>query len=251
VAQLERLDFNFWEELPVEVLKGSDLRQRKAEHVATIATMAPTVRKQYLDMVRRWYAEQDATRTSITSRAATLMLFVGVITTGATLVAANLQTGVDALRIALFVVGGLLLYACVAIAFGAVRAQGIARFTSPSLTPNEVVAAGRNLDIEEAAEYATAYEQNQPILANQAAYLKFGHLWARRAIILAVMLAILVVASAATKPPPSGAASAPVGTPSASALPAATPVPASPVPTATQPLLISPTVTPAPKPTSS
>lgn len=219
---LKWADVNFLEVLPDDTLEGGALKARKAEHHAVSAAMAEPQRRAYLEMARRWYAEQDGTKSSITSRASSLMLFVGVISTGATLVVSSVSTPVEILRWLVVAVGAALLFACVAIAFGAVRAQGVRRYTAPFLSPEAAAAAGTALDVEEAAEYAVALEQNKKILANLVAYLDYAHKWARRAVVLIALLASLALAAAVVKPA-AGAAS-----PASDAAPAA---PTSPVPT--------------------
>ena len=76
----------------------------------------------FIDIVRRQYAEQAATQSSVASRGSALLLFVGVVSTGATVVAASLATSAPLVLGLILTVGASLLYACLAVAFLAVRA---------------------------------------------------------------------------------------------------------------------------------
>ncbi len=190
----------FWETFPDERKKGDDAIALEAELRAAIARMDDTALSRFTDIVRRQYAEQAATHASVASRGSALLLFVGVVSTGATVVAASLATSATLVLSLILLVGACLLYACLAVAFLAVRAQEVAMWEVPAIYPRDGPDL-RALAVEEATQHALAYQQNKSGLRHLVAYLADAQRWARRAIILVVVLALLSVAAAATEPP--------------------------------------------------
>jgi hypothetical protein len=216
----------FWDAFPDERKQGEAAVVLEAGIRASVEAMDDDARGQFVEIARRQYEEQDATRASVTSRASTLLLFVGVISTGATVVAASLQTAQPLILIAILIDGAALLYACLAVAFLAVRAQEVATWTGPAIYAKQGTSA-QALKATDAVEHAVAWEQNKPGIQHLVGYLLNAQRWARRAIILVVILAVLSVAAAATKPP---APPTPGSVPAATAAPTQTPV-ATPAPT--------------------
>ncbi len=217
----------FWTTFPDETKKGEEKRAWKAELRTTIDRMDDETCRSYAEVVRRQYAEQEATRASVASRGSALLLFVGVISTGATVVAASLETSAPVVLGLALVFGACLLYACLAVAFLAVRAQEVATWEVPAIYPKDSPDA-RTLAVSDAVELAVAYEQNKSGLRHIVAYLADAQRWARRAIILVVILAVLSVAATATKP--AGSAAGATTTPAPAAAATQTPAASSPAP---------------------
>lgn len=210
----------FWDAFPDKRKKGEELVALEAGIRTSVEAMADDTRAKFVEIARRQYEAQDSTRTSVTSRASTLLLFVGVILTGATVVAASLKTSQPIILVGILIDGAALLYACLAVAFLAVRAQEVATWTGPAIYAKQAISC-RALEATDAVEHAVAWEQNKPGLQHVVAYLLNAQQWARRAIILVVILAILSVAAAATKPPDPPA---PGSVPAATATPEVTPL---------------------------
>jgi hypothetical protein len=212
----------FWEALPDDRKKDDEARALETKLRGAIGRMDDDTLSHFTDIALRQYAEQAATQASVASRGSALLLFVGVVSTGATVVAGSLTTSAPLLLGVTLLVGGCLLYACLAVAFLAVRAQEVATWTVPAIYPRDATAA-RTVAVEEASQHAFAYEQNKAGLQHLVAYLADAQRWARRAIVLVVTLALLSVASAATKPAPASLTGAPVSSlaavPSTSAYP--------------------------------
>jgi hypothetical protein len=225
----------FWDTFPSERKTGDAAKQLEAEIRTAVDGMGATARVTFAEIARRQYAEQEATKASVASRASALLLFVGVITTGTTVVGASIAAAHPVVLGLVVVVGGCLLYACLAVAFLAVRAQEVATWVVPAIFSKDGKTATA-LTAKDAVEHAVSYEQNKAGVSHLVAYLADAQRWARRAVILVVLLAILSVIAAATKPPPpSPATAAPTANPTASPAPvqqpSATPIPRpSPVP---------------------
>jgi hypothetical protein len=211
----------FWDAFPDERKTGEAAEQLQDELRATVEKMDMETRVVFGEIARRQYGEQEATKASVTSRASTLLFFVGVITTGTTLVATSLPGTHVAVAIAMVVVGVCLLYAGLAVAFLSVRAQEVSMWTAPEISATEARNV-RVVTVADAVEHAFSYAQNEAGVRHLVAYLADAQRWARRAVILVVVLAALSVAAAATKPPSAGAASS---TPTAVPSPSATPTP--------------------------
>jgi hypothetical protein len=198
----------FWETMPAERLKGDEAKALEAELRAAIAHMDDATLGDFREIAIRQYTEQSDTHASIASRGSALLLFVGVVSTGATLVAAAVGAAAPVVLALILGVGACLLYSCLAVAFLAVRAQEVAVWVVPAIYPKDGPDL-RGLALEEATQHAFAYQQNKAGLRHLVAYLADAQRWARRAIILVVMLAVLSVAAAATKPPPASTATSP------------------------------------------
>lgn len=202
----------FWEALSDETKKGDEKEAWKHQLRAELEVIDDEPLASLTEISRRRYEEQEAARGSVSSRGTSLLLFVGVVTTGATLVGGSLESVSPFILAATLVVGAFLLYACLAVAFLAIRAQEVTTWEVPRVDPTDATNK-RSLAVTYALEVVAATQQNKPTLGNRVAYLADAQRWARRAVILVVVLAILSVAAAATKPP---------STPST---PAVTPVP--------------------------
>lgn len=241
----------FWDTFPDERKKGDAAKHLESQIQAAVERMDDEARVKFAEIARRQYAEQEATKASVASRASALLLYVGVIGTGTTVVAASLTTAFPAVLVAALFVGGCLLYACLAVAFLAVRAQEVTTWVAPAIYPEDGTTP-RDLTVKEAVEHAVSYRQNKAGVQHLVAYLADAQRWARRAVVLVVILAAVSVAAAATKPPPSSPANAgpsamPTALPGPSQQPSATSVAAptaSPVPS--QKPSTAPTGTPTP-----
>lgn len=190
----------FWETFQDERVKGEAAARLEAETKTAVARMDREARIRFVEIARRQTAEQEATRTSIASRASALLLFVGVIGTGTTVVASSLATALPGVLLAVLIVGGCLLYACLAVAFLAVRAQEVATWVAPAIYPDDGTTS-TDFVIKEAVEHAVSYRQNKAGVRHLVAYLADAQRWARRAVVLVVILAGVSVLAAATKPP--------------------------------------------------
>ena len=202
----------FWETLSDGTKKDDEKKAWKLQLRAELEAIDDETLAGLTEISRRRYEEQEATRGSVASRGTSLLLFVGVITTGATLVGGSLESVLPLVFVATLVAGAFLLYACLAVAFLAIRAQEVTMWEVPRVDPTDATSK-RSLAVTYAVELEAATQQNKLTLRNRVAYLADAQRWARRAVILVVVLAILSVAAAATKPP---------STPST---PAVTPVP--------------------------
>ena len=243
----------FWDTFEDERKTGDAAVQLEAEIRAAVEAMYnDEARAKFAEIAQRQYAEQEATKASITSRASALLLFVGVISTGTTVVGASLATAHPVVLVFVLGVGACLLYACLAVAFLAVRAQEVAPWVAPAIYPDDGTTT-KSLIAKEAVEHAVSYQQNKAGVRNLVAYLADAQRWARRAVILVVLLAVLSVIAAATKPPPvSQGQAAPSATPTASSAPSQQPSPTpivaqTPSPTPSQ----QPSGTPVVAPTTS
>lgn len=203
----------FWETLKDETKKGDEKKAWKHQLRAELEIIGDGALASLTEISRRRYEELEATRGSVSSRGTSLLLFVGVVTTGATLVGGSLESVSPLLLGATLVDGALLLYACLAVAFLAIRAQEVTTWEVPRVIPNDATDT-RSLAVTYALEIVAAAQQNRSTLRNMVAYLADAQRWARRAVILVVVLAILSVAVAATKPPsaPSSSAVSPAPT---------------------------------------
>jgi hypothetical protein len=174
----------------------------------------------------RWqarYDEIEATRGTITGRAGSLLLFVGVLTTGAGLIAPALSAA-PALIVALFIIVGLLLlYSGVAAAVLAVRAQRVGQWDSPRIDVADAVDRPA-LRLKYATEIYVAAEQNRLRLRRPVGMLRDAQLFAMGGIIFIALLAVLSVTAAIAKSP------APAATPVASPAPSAAASPSRPAP---------------------
>jgi hypothetical protein len=193
-------ELRFWETLNDETLKGGEKEHWKHQLRVDLEAIDDDALASLTEISRRRYEEQEATRGSVASRGTSLLLFVGVITTGATLVGGSLESVLPVVLVATLVAGALLLYACLAVAFLAIRAQEVTMWEVPHVDPTDAVNK-RSLAVTYALEIEAAAQQNKLTLRNRVAYLANAQRWARRAVILVVVLAILSVAAAATKPP--------------------------------------------------
>lgn len=218
----------FWDTFPDERKTGEAAKKLEAEIRVAVEKMDVKTCVQFAEISRRQYAEQEATKSSVASRASALLLFVGVISTGTTVVAGSLTT-VQPLFLAFVVgIGACLLYACLAVAVLAVRAQEVAMWTAPAIYADDAQSS-RSLTVKDAVEHAFSYSQNKTGVRHLVAYLADAQRWARRAVILVVCLALLSVLAAATKAPAPNnpiASPGPQATASPAPLPAATAVPA-------------------------
>jgi hypothetical protein len=169
----------------------------------------------YIAFLQRRYDEQKAGADSVSSRGGSLFVFVGILTTGATLLA-GLATPENPWLLGLIVLFGFcLFYATLAAAFLAIRSQQVSVWKAPSLKL-ENLGSKRALDVQLAVELMAAVDFNRETHRNLVAYLRDGQVWARLVLFLVVILAAIVVFANATKP--MGTAASPA-TPSAMVAP--------------------------------
>lgn len=189
----------FWERKDDRRLEGDAATAAKAAIQADVEAVEPGALEHFLDVMRRQNADHEATRASVATRATGLLVFVGVVSTGTTIVAGSLASTWPPVWIAGIAVGALLLYSLVAVSWLAVRAQQVSVWTGPVLSPREGPTL-RAFMLTEATDNAFAYRQNKTIVNNLVAYLADAQVWARTAVVLLSLLAVVAVAGAATKP---------------------------------------------------
>lgn len=151
----------------------------------------------------RWQARYDETesaRSTVTTRANSLLLFVGVITTGAGLSAQSLASAPGTLVAGFVVLGIPLLYAAVAAAVLAVRAQLVGQWDTPRIDVADATDE-RAVKLKYAVEIFIAAEQNRARLRRPVGFLRDGQYYAIAGITLIALLAILSVTAAALPPP--------------------------------------------------
>ncbi|MGI8999925.1 MAG: hypothetical protein ACR2GO_09495 [Candidatus Limnocylindria bacterium] len=151
----------------------------------------------------RWqarYDETESTRGTVTARANSLLLFVGVITTGAGLIGQSLAGAPGGLIIAFVAFGIPLLYAAVAAAVLAVRAQLVGQWDTPRVDVADATDE-RAVKLTYAVAIFVAAEQNRARLRRPVSFLRDGQYYAIAGIAGIAVLAILSVAAAAVMPP--------------------------------------------------
>ncbi len=153
----------------------------------------------YTDFLWRRYEEQQSGADSVASRGGSLFVFVGILTTGATLLAGLATPENPLLFVLVLAFGFCLFYATFAAAFLAVRSQQVSVWAAPSLSPEDGTNK-RALDLTLAADLMAAVEHNKQTHQNLVAYLRDGQVWARLVIFFVVVLAAIVVSANATKP---------------------------------------------------
>lgn len=150
------------------------------------------------------YDEIEATRGSVYMRANSLLLFVGIITTGAGLIGQSL-TGAPTPLVVAFVIDGLfLLYAIVGTAVLAVRAHLVSNWDTPWIKHEEAIDE-RAIRVLYATEILVAVEQNKIRIRGPVAFLANAQRYAFAAIAFLALLAVLSVTAAILKPPAPGA----------------------------------------------
>lgn len=189
----------FWQVLKDETKKGESKKAWKEELRTRVAAMSQESLAPYTEILRRRYEEQQVTRASVATRAGSLFIFLGILTTGATIVAGSITTTSPIVFWLIVLVGILLLGSAFAAAFLAVRSQQVESWEAPSVRPEDGFDK-RALDLTYAVEVMAAGEQNRLTLSNSVAYLRDAQAWARVALLWVVLLAPLAVAAAATKP---------------------------------------------------
>lgn len=218
---LEARDFlAFWGPLPDDTYRGDQKTAWERDLRRDLWSRDDDTLDAFAARWQARYDEIEATRGTITGRAGSLLLFVGVLTTGAGLIAPALS-GAPALIVGLFIIVGiLLLYSGVAAAVLAVRAQRVGQWDSPRIDMGDA-ADQRSLRLKYATEIYVAAEQNRLRLRRPVGMLRDGQLFAMGGIIFIALLAVLSVTAAIVKPP------APAAAPVASPAPSATASPSS------------------------
>ena len=249
---LEARDFlAFWGPLPDDTYRDDKKEQWERDLRRDLGSRNDETLDAFAARWQARYDETEATRGTITGRAGSLLLFVGVLTTGAGLIAPALS-GAPAPIVGLFIIVGLLLlYSGVAAAVLAVRAQRVGQWDSPRIDVGDAVDQ-RSLKLKYATEIYVAAEQNRLRLRRPVGMLRDGQLFAMGGIIFIAMLAVLSVTAAIVKP--SAPAAAPVASPAPSAMASpssSTAAPPPPSPAATSAASQAPVETPSPPASSS
>lgn len=242
----DRLD-EFWHlllflgRLPDETRKGEDKRSWERELRRELGARDDATLDAFAARWQARYDEIEATRGTITTRTNSLLLFVGVLITGAGLIAQSIAGAPGPFVLLLVLVGIPLLYSGVAAAVLAVRAQRVGRWDSPRV---DVVDAAneRSVRLQYAVEIYVAAEQNRLRLRAPVGMLRDGQLYAILGI--ALVAAIVALSVSATLVKPTGSVIGPLASPAPSASSAApTPTPSIvPLPTSTLALPASPSV---------
>lgn len=161
--------------------------------------------------------ESEATRVSVNSRANNLLLFVGVLTTGAALVARTLESADSSWALATIVVGALLLWGALSTAVLAVRAQRVGVWDSPWIDIGELQNS-KSLRVERVVQLYVAAHQNKNRLRGPVGLLAHAQSYALVSLFLVASLAILSVlappssAEPQSEPPPATIQASPVPT---------------------------------------
>lgn len=190
----------FWKPPDDKRLTGDDARRALNEIRSTVTGMDPAARERFGKIAEDEYADQDAVRSDVAGRASQLLLFVGIVSTGTTIVAASLSSSSPVVTGVTLVCGASLLYACLAIAWLAVQAQRVQMWSRPGIKPDDVT-SGPSLEIELAARTYFHASQNKIVVADLVAHLRDAQWWARTAIFLIAVLAVLSIIGTATKRP--------------------------------------------------
>jgi hypothetical protein len=187
----------FWESFP-EIEGHLDAEAKKALRVR-LEKLDDKSLATYTEFLRGRYDEQQASAASVASRGGSLFVFVGLLTTGATILAGLATPANPFLLWPVLVLGFFLLYATFAAAFLAVRSQQVSMWAVPRLSPEDATSK-RALNLTFAVELMAAVEQNKKTQRHLVAYLRDGQLWARLVLLLVVLLAPIPVIAAATTP---------------------------------------------------
>lgn len=222
----------FWGPLEDTTKTGDEKKAWKADLRGQLETRDDETLDAFAARMQARYDEDQATRHSVAGRANSLLLFVGVLTTGAALIADSLVGAPWPLVVAFVIVGASLLYCTLAAAVLAVRAQLVGNWDVPWMNLTDATDE-HAIKVIYATEILVAVEQNKIRVRRPVAFLRDGQKYGIAAIALIAALAVLSVMAAIVKPP--GAADA--GTPRPSSAPAASPAPpsqsASPEPSST------------------
>lgn len=189
----------FWAPLPDATKSGDEKTAWKASLRRELAARDDATLDALASRIQARYEEIEDTRRSITTRASSLLLFVGVITTGAGLIAQALVGAAWFLVVLFVLVGILLLYSAVAVAVLAVRAQLVGNWDVPWVDLGEATSA-RAVRLIYAVEIIVAVEQNKRRIRTPVAFLRDGQRYALAAIAFIAVLAALAVAAAILKP---------------------------------------------------
>jgi hypothetical protein len=189
----------FWDRLPDATLKGDAALARRSELELQVHRLRDGALADFTETWRRRYEEQATVRSAVASRAAGLLVFTGVVTTGAALLATSFTGAAGWLIVLIIAVGAGLLYAAIAAGFLALRAQEVAPRAVPRSEVGEA-ADGRTLTASDAVEVMAAAEQDRSSLATALDYLAGAQKWALIALLLISLLAPLSLIAAMTKP---------------------------------------------------
>ena len=210
-----RAFLRFWELLRGPQVAGDD---EAAKARARLEALSDQALASYIEFLQRRYEEQKSGADSVASRGGSLFVFVGIVTTGATLLA-GLATPENPWLLGLILVFGFcLFYATFAASFLAIRSQQVSVWMAPTLEPEDC-GSKRAMDVQLAVELMAAVDFNRETHRNLVAYLRDGQVWARMVLFLVVLLAAIVVLANATKPMATSASptvSVPTVAPSAS-----------------------------------
>lgn len=190
----------FWKPPQDRRLKGDAADRRLGEIRTQVVEMDRYARERFAEIAKEQFDEQDHIRADVAGRASQLLLFVGVVSTGTTIVAASFSSSSLRVTALTLIIGLALLYACLAIAWLAVQAQRVRDWSRPGITPSDVTSV-LGLEIENTARTHFDATQNKLAVDDLVAHLRDAQWWARTAIVLVTILAVLAVAASATKRP--------------------------------------------------
>ncbi|NJD26916.1 MAG: hypothetical protein FIA92_01300 [Chloroflexi bacterium] len=190
----------FWKPPQDRRLSGEAAERRLGEIRTQVIEMDREARGRFAEIAKEQFDEQDRIRADVAGRASQLLLFVGIVLTGTTIVAGSFSSSLLLVTALTLIVGLALLYACLAIAWLAVQAQRVRDWSRPGITPSDVTTVV-GLDIENAARTYFGAAQNKLAADDLVAHLRDAQWWARTAIVLVAILAVLAVAASATKRP--------------------------------------------------
>lgn len=185
----------FWGPVPDETKAGTERAEWERETRESLGRRDNATLDDFASRCQARYDETEATRSTITTRANSLLLFVGVLTTGGSLIAQSLAKAPGPLVIGLVVLGVLLLYAAVAAVVLAVRAQLVGHWDTPRIDV-EAAVGERSVKLTYAVEIYIAAEQNRARLRRPVSFLRDGQYYAIAGTVLVALLASLSVAAA-------------------------------------------------------
>lgn len=181
-------------------LKGEEKIAWKQEVGSRLASLTDDALIRFGEIWRKRYDELEATRVSASTRANSLFVFVGVLTTGATIVSGSLVRAPLPLLIVIWIAAGLLVYSALGAAVLAVRSQLVTNWDIPRVDLNDT-ADERTLVLTNAVEVYIAAEQNKRRLANVTGCLRDGQIYALVALFVVATLVVLSVVASAARPP--------------------------------------------------
>lgn len=181
-------------------LKGAEKIAWRQEVCGRLDSLSDDALIRFGEIWRKRYDELEANRVSASMRASSLFVFVGVLTTGATIVSGSLVRASLPLLIVIWMTAGLLVYFALGAAVLAVRSQLVTNWDIPRVDLDDTTDE-RTLVLTNAVEVYIAAEQNKCRLANVIGCLRDGQIYALLALFVVAILVVLSVVGSATRPP--------------------------------------------------